>query len=76
MKVFEKFFFGPPKWNSSDFEDPYQFAYKSTRSTDDAFAHVLNKIYAHLDLPELSIRLMCFQVLLIPFNPIFYVINC
>ena len=57
MKVLEKSLL------VSDFVDPYQFAYKSNRSTDDAIAHVLNNIYTHLDLPGTStcIRLMFFD---------------
>ena len=45
----------------SDFVDPFQFAHKSNRSTDNAIAHAINNIYAHLDLPWASIRLMFFE---------------
>ena len=38
------------------FQDPYQFAYKSNRSVDDAVSVFTNHIYSHVDTPKTYCR--------------------
>ena len=61
MKVFERCVLPHLDSLIGDFMDPLQFAYKAKRSVDDAILHVLNNIYAHLEKPGSSIRLMFFD---------------
>ena len=61
MKVFEwclLYYLDPIVSNSID---PYQFAYRSKRSVEDAILHVMNNVYKHLEKPGSSVRLMFYD---------------
>ena len=58
MKVFEKSFMPHINKIVVNFLDPYHYAYNAKRGVDDAFLHILNNIYAHIDKPRASILFM------------------
>ena len=58
MKVFEKVVLAHFQTQLAHLMDPLQFAYRKNRSVEDAILYVLNNIYAHLDKPDTSIRVM------------------
>ena len=58
MKVFERVVLVHLQEQVADFMDPFQFAYRTNRSVDDAILQVLDSIYFHLEKPGTCIRLM------------------
>ena len=61
MKVFEPCLLSYLDPIVSNSIDPYQFAYRSKRSVEDAILHVMNNVYKHLEKPGSSVRLMFYD---------------
>lgn len=61
MKIFEKVFLSQFQKNVHNFTDPFQFAYRKSRSVDDALLHVLHSVYSHLENKGSSIRIMFYD---------------
>lgn len=58
MKCLEKLIVRELKSSTENYLDPYQFAYKNNRSTDDAVLTVLHSILQHLENPKAYARLL------------------
>ena len=54
MKCMEKLILLKIKTYFSPVQDPFQFAYRSGRSVEDAILLLLNNIYEHLEKPMLT----------------------
>ena len=61
MKVFERCLLSYLDPIVSNSIDPYQFAYRSKRSVEDAILHVMNNVYKHLEKLGSSVRLMFYD---------------
>ena len=61
MKVFERCLLSYLDPIVSNSIDPYQFAYRSKRSDEDAILHVMNYVYKHLEKPGSNVRLMFYD---------------
>ena len=58
MKCFERLLFGPLLEHAGELRDPFQFAYRCNRSTDDATITLLHNAYTHLEKPNSFVRIL------------------
>ena len=58
MKCFERLVLKKLQLQTQKFLDPFQFAYKSNRSTDDATLTLLHNCYSHLENPGSYVRIL------------------
>ena len=77
MKCFERLILNSILSHVSPHLDPFQFAYKPNRSTDDATLTLLQNAYSHLEKPGSFVRilLLTFPLPLIQFNLILWLRN-
>ncbi len=58
MKCFERIILNLILSYTEPFHDPYQFAYKPNRSTEDATLTLLHHAYTHLEQPDSFVRIL------------------
>ena len=58
MKCLEKIILDHLVKATVEYHDPYQFAYRANRGTDDAVLTLLHRVYQHLDQPKTSVRML------------------
>ena len=61
MKTMERLVLDQLRSMIKSFLDPLQFAYQPRRGVEDAIIYLLNRIYAHLDKPTSTVRVMFFD---------------
>ena len=58
MKCFEKIILKKLKKETESHQDPFQFAYRANRGTEDAIATLVHHLCSHLDSPQTSARVL------------------